>query len=99
MEKLSLSSKNTWAKLIGTVVSISGAFVVTFYKGPLIIDASPSPSSLHQIFDSTRSDWILGSLFLTMGYIFSVTWCIYLVMPYSINIFLYGFHIFLEILI
>lgn len=78
MEKLTLSSTSTWAKLGGTVVSILGAFVVTFYKGPSINAPPSSTPSLHQILDSPRSDWILGSIFLTIEYFFSSLWCIIL---------------------
>ncbi|KAG6395975.1 hypothetical protein SASPL_142109 [Salvia splendens] len=62
MEKLVVSSSRTWAKVVGAVVSISGAFVVTFYKGPIIINADAplsTPLSLYPVFDSPRSDWIL----------------------------------------
>ncbi|KAL1538596.1 WAT1-related protein-like protein isoform X2 [Salvia divinorum] len=79
MEKVVLSSTRSWAKLVGAVVSISGAFVVTFYKGPIIINASVSTLlPQYPVFDSTRSDWILGSLFLTVEYILSPIWCIFL---------------------
>ncbi|XP_042024508.1 WAT1-related protein At3g28050-like [Salvia splendens] len=82
MEKLVVSSSRTWAKVVGAVVSISGAFVVTFYKGPIIINADAplsTPLSLYPVFDSPRSDWILGSLFLTVEYILSPIWCIFLI--------------------
>ncbi|XP_057769399.1 WAT1-related protein At3g28050-like isoform X2 [Salvia miltiorrhiza] len=77
MEKLTLSSSRSWAKVVGAVVSISGAFVVTFYKGSSIINA-PLSSPLSLIPSSTRLDWILGSLFLTLEYILSPIWCIFL---------------------
>ncbi|KAH9742040.1 WAT1-related protein [Citrus sinensis] len=37
MENLALSSLSTWAKIIGTLVSVSGAMLVVLYKGPTII--------------------------------------------------------------
>ncbi|XP_057769395.1 WAT1-related protein At3g28050-like [Salvia miltiorrhiza] len=81
MEKLSLSSSTTRAKLAGTVISISGAFVVTFYKGPSInpsfsFSSSSSPPSMNQLLDSTRSDWIIGSLFLSVEYMLVPVWYI-----------------------
>ncbi|KAH6774457.1 nodulin MtN21 /EamA-like transporter family protein [Perilla frutescens var. frutescens] len=76
MEKLALSSTSTRAKLVGTIVSISGAFVVTFYKGPSINAASSSAPSLHQLLDSSQSNWIIGSLFLTVEYILVPVWYI-----------------------
>ncbi|XP_042021557.1 WAT1-related protein At3g28050-like [Salvia splendens] len=78
MEKVELSSRTSRAKLAGTIISISGAFVVTFYKGPTINDSfSPSPPSLHQlVLESPRSDWIIGSLFLTVEYMLVPVWYI-----------------------
>ncbi|KAK6928305.1 EamA domain, partial [Dillenia turbinata] len=35
MEQVKLRSSRSWAKIIGTIVSISGALVVTLYEGPL----------------------------------------------------------------
>ncbi|XP_037495597.1 WAT1-related protein At5g40240-like isoform X2 [Jatropha curcas] len=60
MEKLDLKSSSSLAKFIGTVVSISGAFTVTIYKGlPFII--MPSFDGLnHQLLLSEEGNWILG---------------------------------------
>ncbi|KAH9742064.1 WAT1-related protein [Citrus sinensis] len=57
MEKLALRTLSTQAKIIGTMVSISGALVVVLYKGPTIF-LGTSPSSTH----STNSlHWLMGS--------------------------------------
>lgn len=79
MEKLKLSSSSTRAKLIGTIVSISGAFVVTFYKGPSINAPPSSPTSLNLALGSSGSAWIIGSLFLTVEYILVPVWYILVV--------------------
>lgn len=79
MEKLELSSTTTRAKLAGTIISISGAFVVTFYKGPSISTPPSSSPLLNQVLDSARSDWIIGSLFLTVEYILVPVWYILVV--------------------
>ncbi|KAA8548067.1 hypothetical protein F0562_004672 [Nyssa sinensis] len=77
MEKLALRSSSSQAKIIGTIVSISGAFVVTLYKGPPII-LNPFPSiSLHQQpLLSSVSNWAIGGLFLTIEYILVPMWYI-----------------------
>ncbi|RVX08908.1 hypothetical protein VitviT2T_022489 [Vitis vinifera] len=79
MEKLALRSSSSQAKIIGTIVSISGAFVVTLYKGPPII-LTPSPSiSLHQPphpLRSSESSWIIGALFLSVEYFLTPVWYI-----------------------
>lgn len=68
MEKVSLRAKSSQAKIIGTVVSISGAFVVTLYKGPPIIlkpsVSLPQPTLLN----SQNSSWIIGGMLLTAEY-------------------------------
>ncbi|XP_050382728.1 WAT1-related protein At4g15540-like isoform X2 [Argentina anserina] len=63
MERLSLRSTNTRAKLMGTVVSISGALVVVLYKGPTVLSA-------------TERDWVKGGLLLTLAYLLFSSWSI-----------------------
>lgn len=76
MEKLELRRSSSKAKIIGTIVSISGAFVVTLYKGqPVILNPSLSmPPS--QPLASPQSNWIVGGLFLTTEYILVPMWYI-----------------------
>ncbi|XP_057982828.1 WAT1-related protein At3g28050-like [Malania oleifera] len=76
MEKVDLSRPSSQAKVLGTIVSIAGASVVTFYKGPPIIVAPSQPSSsglLHlqhlNSSSSSQSNWLLGSLFLTAEFL------------------------------
>lgn len=57
LEKLVWRSKSSQAKIIGTVISIAGAFVVTFYKGPVVIKAQ-------FLTVSPQFKWILGAIFL-----------------------------------
>ncbi|XP_058194067.1 WAT1-related protein At3g28050-like [Rhododendron vialii] len=74
MEKLDLKSKSSQAKCIGTIVSILGAFTVTFYKGPPIIFGSPSSISvLHEQavqFQSPvvpQQNWVIGGFLIASG--------------------------------
>ncbi|KAJ4839159.1 hypothetical protein Tsubulata_028392 [Turnera subulata] len=65
------------AKVIGTLVSITGAFIVTLYKGPPIaISSSPSLPSHHQSLHSPNQNWVLGGIFLTAEYILVPLWYI-----------------------
>ncbi|KAL8043925.1 hypothetical protein ABFX02_08G014500 [Erythranthe guttata] len=75
MEKVALSSTSSRAKIIGTIVSISGAFVVTFYKGPSV---TTPPISLHQSlqYSASQSNWMIGSLFLSVEYFLVPVWYI-----------------------
>ncbi|KAL5793134.1 hypothetical protein ACOSP7_001728 [Xanthoceras sorbifolium] len=77
MEKVALKSRSSQAKILGTFVSISGAFIVTLYKGPpLMRFSSPSNSYLH-LPVSQYSNWALGGLFLTVTCLSSATWKIF----------------------
>ncbi|XP_052195208.1 WAT1-related protein At3g28050-like isoform X1 [Diospyros lotus] len=76
MEKLALRSSTSRAKIIGTVVSISGAFVVTLYKGPAIAPPGLPPSvSLRQP-SLPPSKWVIGGLCLTTEYLLVPMWYI-----------------------
>ncbi|KAK3223271.1 hypothetical protein Dsin_010296 [Dipteronia sinensis] len=80
MEKLNWRSKSNQAKLLGTLVSIVGAFVITFYKGPPILKTvlSGTVSSFHDpiFLVSSKSNWILGGLFLVGVAFFAAAWII-----------------------
>uniref|UniRef100_A0A0D3C039 WAT1-related protein n=1 Tax=Brassica oleracea var. oleracea TaxID=109376 RepID=A0A0D3C039_BRAOL len=82
MEQVVLRSSATQAKIIGGVLSISGALVVVLYKGPKVLSAasftlSSSPtSSLHQHLTSSESSWIVGGLLLASQFFFVSVWYI-----------------------
>ncbi|KAM5566719.1 WAT1-related protein [Rosa sericea] len=62
------------AKVLGTIVSITGAFVVTLYKGPPIILLSAPDEFLSS--PPQHSNWILGGLFLAADSFTSSLWYI-----------------------
>ncbi|CAA7055311.1 unnamed protein product [Microthlaspi erraticum] len=69
MEQVILRSSATQAKIIGTIVSISGALVIVLYKGPKLIVASSFTSSF-------ESSWIIGGLLLATQYLLLSVWYI-----------------------
>ncbi|KAK1438850.1 hypothetical protein QVD17_04662 [Tagetes erecta] len=75
METLSFSKKSSRAKLVGTIVSVTGAFVVTLYKGPKLIWSLPSTSPSVSL-NASQPNWALGGLFLTSEYILVPLWYI-----------------------
>jgi len=88
MEKIALRRRTTQAKIWGSIVSISGAFIVTFYKGQSIIITDNSPSlQLSQsngILTSVDRNWAFGGLLLTACNILLTIWfvlqvCIFVV--------------------
>lgn len=75
MEKLDWRGSSI-SKSMGTVVSIAGAFIVTFYRGSPIL-ATPSPSNLpEQLFLSQQSNWVFGGLLLAADCVMSSAWLI-----------------------
>lgn len=76
MEKLEFRSSSTRAKVLGTIFSISGAFVVTLYRGPRITLTPTSSRLLRQLPNATPTNWALGGLFLTAEYILVPMWYI-----------------------
>ncbi|GLT70535.1 hypothetical protein SLA2020_426090 [Shorea laevis] len=66
MEKIDLRNSKSQIKILGTLVSISGAIIVTLFKGPSIVgpvaqsQPQPSPSTML----TTTNSWVIGGLFL-----------------------------------
>lgn len=75
MEKLDLRQSSSQAKSLGTIISVCGALIVTFYKGPAILMASSPHSGFknHHI-HSQQSAWVFGGLLLAIQCIVSSTW-------------------------
>ncbi|KAG8384796.1 hypothetical protein BUALT_Bualt04G0155700 [Buddleja alternifolia] len=80
MEKLEIQSVSSQAKIIGTALSIAGAFVVVLYNGPAIIrnhahKPPPDSFSLHEM--SVQSNWVAGGVALAAEYIIVSIWYTY----------------------
>ncbi|KAL4653535.1 hypothetical protein ACB092_01G310800 [Castanea dentata] len=71
MEVLALRSSVTQAKIMGTIVSISGALIVVFYKGPAIMSVASlePPLSHHFLLGSSQTKRVIGSLLLATQYL------------------------------
>nr|VDD12462.1 unnamed protein product [Brassica rapa] len=82
MEQVVLRSSATQAKIIGGVLSISGALVVVLYKGPKVLSAAffytfiISYQFLHQQLTSSESSWIVGGILLASQYFLLSAWYI-----------------------
>ncbi|XP_058008789.1 WAT1-related protein At5g40240 isoform X3 [Hevea brasiliensis] len=64
MEKLDWRSTSSLAKSLGTIVSIAGAFVVTFYKGPSLLKTSSIALWPLQQLLFSKSIWVVGAFLL-----------------------------------
>ncbi|KAM0014768.1 hypothetical protein Hdeb2414_s0033g00718121 [Helianthus debilis subsp. tardiflorus] len=76
VERLDNGQLAMWVKLIGTVVSVLGAIIVTFYTGPAIIKASHLTSVSPQRFLGQSSNWILGSVLMLIDSVLSALFII-----------------------
>ncbi|KFK33719.1 hypothetical protein AALP_AA5G051100 [Arabis alpina] len=74
MESASFKRTSSVAKMLGTVVSIGGAFIVTLYNGPVVIAMSPPSISLRS--QSPDHNWIVGAAFLSVEYFCVPLWYI-----------------------
>ena len=79
MEKLTLRSRITQAKIIGAIVSISGALLVVLYKGPAMFLTSPSTHSkplLQWPLCISLSNWVTGGFLLIAQCLLNSIWYI-----------------------
>ncbi|CAK8537013.1 unnamed protein product [Lathyrus sativus] len=76
MEKIYWRHYSNQAKVIGTIVSMGGAFVVILYKGPPIFKIHSS-TSYNSLQFSPNLKWILGGLLSAGDSLLSSIWYIY----------------------
>ncbi|PON76356.1 Plant-drug/metabolite exporter [Trema orientale] len=86
LERVKIKEVRSQAKVIGTVVSFSGALLMTLYKGP-VIDLFWTRNTNHQSSSSSGGDsdkhWVLGTLFILIG---CVAWsCFYVLQSITVK--------------
>lgn len=68
IEQVRLNRKDGVAKVMGTLLCVAGASVITLYKGPTIYSPSPSLNrtspALQNLGDARGKNWTLGCIFL-----------------------------------
>jgi hypothetical protein len=87
MEKIAIKTRTTQAKVWGSIISISGGFIVTFYKGKSITNIAHNSSSFllqhsNGIVTSVDINWVIGGLLLTVSNILLTIWFIAQVYKY-----------------
>ncbi|KAK8635550.1 hypothetical protein V6N13_004284 [Hibiscus sabdariffa] len=63
LEKVSIRSKAGQAKVVGTLVCISGAMVLTLYKGKTLFGSDPRDVDDHIVNNDGNERWGIGSTF------------------------------------
>ncbi|KAK2352487.1 nodulin MtN21 /EamA transporter family protein [Trifolium repens] len=78
MEKVNIRSLRTIAKIVGTIICVSGAVCIALLKGPKLVNAENIPSkSILGLASESDENWLLGCLSL-LGCI--VAWSIFLIL-------------------
>ncbi|KAL0700494.1 hypothetical protein Bca4012_056616 [Brassica carinata] len=74
-----LKTKAGMLKILGTLVCISGALFLTFYKGPQISNPHSHKEALHQNDNDQdkAKNWLLGCLYLTIGTTLLSLWMLF----------------------
>lgn len=72
MEKLDLKKVRCQAKVVGTIVTVGGAMLMTVYKGHVINMVwsnfvHPKKSDVPDTIEATDKDWVKGSILLIIA--------------------------------
>ncbi|XP_042381241.1 WAT1-related protein At5g07050-like [Zingiber officinale] len=72
MEKVNLKKVMYQAKVVGTLVTVAGAMVMTLYKGPILEmvwsqHGNSGASNSQPTAESSSKEWLLGSIFLILA--------------------------------
>lgn len=77
MEKFEIRKSTSQAKALGTIVAITGAFVITLYQGPALFKTILGHDSHENLSSSQQSNWVLGGLLITITAICSSSWNVF----------------------
>ena len=74
-----LKTKGGKLKVLGTLICISGALFLTFYKGPQISNPHSHREALHHNNNDQdkTNNWLLGCLYLTIGTTLLSLWMLF----------------------
>lgn len=76
LEKIDVRRTASQAKIWGTILSVSGAIIVTLHKGHVLINSQQNPS-IHQLtILSPKSNWVIGGAFLAVYSLLIPIWFI-----------------------
>lgn len=72
MEKVDVKKVRCQAKIVGTLVTVAGAMLMTLYKGPIVElfwtkSIHPRQSNGTDTAGTTDKDWVKGSIFLIIA--------------------------------
>ncbi|PIN09337.1 putative integral membrane protein [Handroanthus impetiginosus] len=76
IEKLAVIQRHGLAKVLGSMLGLSGAMIYTFYKGPPLYSGSENETHMSLAKTITKEDWIKGSLLLMASILTWSSWLI-----------------------
>lgn len=89
MEKLEMKKVRCQAKVVGTLVTVGGAILMTLYKGNVISFFWSHHNYLHSTtssnyysFESTYQDWVKGSILLLFA---NLAWALFFILQVQIQ--------------
>ncbi|KAI7757070.1 hypothetical protein M8C21_028470 [Ambrosia artemisiifolia] len=77
IEKFDIRKSTSQAKALGTIVAITGAFVMTLYQGPPLFNRILDHDLNNNLLSSPQSNWVLGGLLITITCICSSSWNVF----------------------
>ncbi|KAL5558388.1 hypothetical protein UlMin_034599 [Ulmus minor] len=77
LERVKIMELRGQAKVIGTLVTLSGALLMTLYKGPVIELFWSKNTTNHGSSDSSGKHWLAGTLYILIG---CVAWACFFVL-------------------
>ncbi|XP_076896968.1 WAT1-related protein At5g40240-like isoform X2 [Bidens hawaiensis] len=77
IEKFDIRKSTSQAKALGTIIAITGAFVMTLYQGPTLFTRILDHDLNKNLLSSPQSNWILGGLLITITCICSSSWNVF----------------------
>ncbi|KAI4294999.1 hypothetical protein MLD38_040727 [Melastoma candidum] len=79
LEKVDIKNNRSVAKIIGTIICVSGALMMALMKGPKLLNQGIGilPPSSTSASPTSKGDWLLGSLFLFGGCCCWSSWLIF----------------------
>ncbi|WJX94446.1 hypothetical protein P8452_75862 [Trifolium repens] len=85
MEKVNIQSLRTIAKIMGTVICVSGAVSIALLKGPKLLNSEkiPSKSTNKDTILTSDDNWLLGCLFILGSNVANSIWIILQVPAYA----------------
>ncbi|WCJ24013.1 nodulin MtN21 /EamA-like transporter family protein [Euphorbia peplus] len=77
MEGLDIRNPRGLAKLVGTLISLSGVMTMTLYKGPIMKSLGKPLIQVHGSLSSNNESWLKGSILTVAS---CITWSIWYIM-------------------